>query len=73
MREPYFDGESINWKYRNPWKAPVNLNGTDALSFFPDVRPDSQVWGYIDDLYRTASFTYNSTKRYNKLKYHRFL
>ncbi len=73
MREPYFDGKDTTWKYRSPWKSLVPLNGTDALSFYPGITPESQVWGYLDDLYRTCSFTFNSTKRYNKVKYHRFV
>jgi hypothetical protein len=73
MREPYFDGNSITLKSRNPWRSPVRLNGTDGLSFNPGVKPEDKVWGYLDDLYRTSSFDYNSTKKYEKLNIYRYV
>ena len=73
MREPYFDGNQTTWAFRNPWKSFVQLKGTDALSFPPNVDPDEIIWAYLDDLFRTCSFTFNSTKKFNKLKAHRFM
>ncbi len=73
MREPYFDGKNITWKTRNPWKSEVHLNGTDALVFNPNIQTDDQIWGYLDDLYRTSHFKYNSTKKMLKLNIYRYL
>lgn len=73
MKEPYFDGKDTTMKFRNPWRDYVVLNGTDALSMNPDVSPKDILWAYLDDLFRTCSFTYNSTKNFNKLTAHRFV
>lgn len=73
MREPYFDGKEVSMRIRNPWKGEVPLNGTDALSFAPQETPENVIWAYLDDLYRTTAFKYNSTKNYHKLKAYRFL
>jgi hypothetical protein len=73
MKEPYFDGKNTTMKFRNPWRDYVKLNGTDALSMNPDVTPNDLLWAYLDDLFRTCSFTFNNTKVFNKLTAHRFV
>ncbi len=73
MREPYFDGHNITWNFRNPWKVPVHLNGSDGLSIHPGINEEEQPWTYVDDIYRTAVFELNSTKIYNKLKVNRYM
>ena len=73
MREPYFNGKNITWKYRNPWKNATVLNGTDALTFHPDVNPDETLGAYLDDIYRTCSFIKNGTKNYHKLNSYRYV
>lgn len=73
MREKYFDGKKISWKYRNPWKQMTVLNGTDALSFHPILKKEENPWIYLDDLYRTGSFVYQSTKDFFKFRVNRYL
>ncbi len=75
MKEPYFDfnEEKVKIVYRDPWNASINLNGSDALTFHPEIDENSNLWCYLDEIYRTGSFAYNSTKRYNKLKVLRFV
>jgi hypothetical protein len=73
IREPYFDGFNTSWIYRQPWRAPVNISGTDAISFSPSTDKNNLIFAYLDDLFIRVSFNYNSTKTYHKLKADRYV
>ena len=68
----YFDGKSIKPIYKDPWKIPTALEGTDAMSFKPLITEKDKPTAFIDDLYRVASFNYYNTKEYNGFKVKRF-
>ena len=73
MREPYFNGKNVTWKYRNPWKNNSILNGTDALTFHSNIKENDVIGAFLDDIYRTCTFYKNGTKKYNKLNAYRFV
>jgi len=51
----------------------VPLNGTDLLSIKPDVQKNDDVWGFIDDLYRTVKLEYYGDVEYEGLSGLRFM
>jgi hypothetical protein len=73
FKKPYFNGKTIS-------SSPVNilnnslvpLNGTDLVSVSPGVTKNTNIWGYIDDMYRTLGFTYNSNFEFKGLDAIRF-
>jgi hypothetical protein len=74
LREPYFDGNSTYWTYRNPWRKVIPLNGTDGATFHPSFSSTEKPWGFVDDLSVTGTFYYLHSKDYfGKLSPHRFV
>lgn len=69
---PYFDGKEIQMSYQNPWKIFVDLNGTDSMSFSPGITKESELWVFVDDLYRTGKFIYYKTKNYDGVSVYRY-
>ena len=73
MREPYFDGKNVTTAYRNPWKEMAPLNGTDSISFSPNLDKNTKPWAFLDDISRNGGFHYHNTQSYKGLTLLRFL
>lgn len=73
IREKYFDGKTIKTSFRQPWNEPVDVEGTDAMSFRPDNLDKQNITAFLDDLYRNGGFHYYNTKVLNGLTTNRYM
>ncbi len=73
IREKYFDGKTIKTTFRHPWKEPVDVEGTDAMSFRPDNLEKGEIVAFLDDLYRNGGFHYYNSKVHKGLETNRYM
>jgi hypothetical protein len=58
----YTSINKLDTVYRNPWRAEVQVNGTDGNQFHPLVEQDEILTAFVPDFARQTGFTYKNSQ-----------
>ena len=70
--EPYFDGTSLVWHYRNPYPKNILVNGTDGLQFHPLISSRDNLIYFDPFLMRPLNLSFKKLGKYGSLQIYNF-